>query len=169
MSESLSTLEPSERPCTHCGTGLYDEVRFCFECGAPVVPELDLPCAPAGALEELRTAAFSAVSIRPIEDDDDDELEPGKPIEIESLAFDAVVDEVPIEIEDDEDGTGEDDGTLAETKNADVLPHSGAEHVADSSGTVVALAPERPFPFWPAPPRGETVLSPPPTAPSTVG
>ena len=162
MPEPVSTLEPSECPCTHCGTGLYDEVRFCFECGAPVVPELDLPCAPAGALEELRTAAFSAVSIRPI--DDDEGLEPGKPIEIESLAFEAVVDEVPIELEDEDDVE-----VQAETEDSDAQPRLDPGKIADPSGTVVAMAPERPFPFWPAPPRGETVLAPPPTAPTGMG
>lgn len=156
MSESLSTPEPSVCPCTLCGTALSDEVRFCFECGAAVVPELDLPSAPAGAREELRTPAFSSVRIRPVEDDVG--LEPGKAIEIESLAFKAVLDESPIEFEDDEDDTRDDVEAPQETEDS--------ERVANPSGTVVAMAPDRPLPFWPAPPRGDTVLAPPPTAPA---
>lgn len=156
MSESRFPLEPSEPPCMHCGTVLNDEVRFCFECGAPVVPEFDLPSAPPGALEELRTAAFSPVSIRPIEDGDG--LKPGEPIEIESLGFEVVVDEVPIDLgEDEEDPT--DAPREAAAEPADTTPT-----IEDPCGTVVAMAPEHPLPFWPAPPKGGTVVAPPPTA-----
>lgn len=140
----------------HCETALHAEVRFCFECGAPVVPQLNLPSAPAGALEELQTAAFSPVSIRPIEDDEG--LRPGEPIEIESLGFEVVVDEVPIDLDDDDD-----------SEPADAEPADAPAPIADSSGTVVAMAPEQPLPFWPAPPRGETVLAPAPTAPAALG
>ena len=124
MSDSRFSPE-SELPCTHCGTLLHDEVRFCFECGAPVVPELSLPAAPEGADEELRTAAFSPVSIRPIADDPG--LEPGEPIEIESLEFDVVVDEVPIVLDDEHDD---------EIIEQPIAP----QPVADPHGTVVAMA-----------------------------
>lgn len=159
MSVSRLPLEPFEAPCVHCGTTLYDEVRFCFECGAPVVPELKLPHAPLRALEELRTAAFSPVSIRPIEHDRG--LRPGEPIEIESLGFGVAGDEVPIDLEDDDADDDADDDSEADGQRAEALAI-----IADPSGTVVALAPERPLPFWPAPPRGETVLAPAPCAPS---
>ena len=143
MPESRFSIE-SELPCAHCGTPLHDEVQFCFECGAPVLPELVLPNAPAGADEELKTAAFSPVSIRPKELVQ--ELEPGQPIEIESLGLDVVVEEVPISFDDDE---------------SEPEP---ARPVADPHGTVVSMAPERPMPFWPAPPKGDTVVAPPPVA-----
>jgi hypothetical protein len=142
MPESRFSIE-SEQPCAHCGTPLHDEVQFCFECGAPVLPELVLPNAPVGADEELRTAAFSPVSIRPKEVVA--ELQPGEPIEIESLDLGVVVEEVPINLDEDE-------------------PESAPERVADPHGTVVAMAPERPMPFWPAPPKGDTVIAPPPVA-----
>lgn len=165
MSESRFSLEPSEPPCMHCGTVLNDEVRFCFECGAPVVPEFNLPSAPAGALEELRTAAFSPVSIRPIEEDGG--LRPGEPIEIESLGFEVVVDEVPIDMGED-DGEPEEPSAAQDDEAAAKSP--GLPVIEDpSSGTVVAMAPEHPLPFWPAPPKGGTVVAPPPTAPAASG
>jgi len=164
MSESRFPLEPSEPPCMHCGTVLSDEVRFCFECGAPVVPEFNLPSAPAGALEELRTAAFSPVSIRLVEEDEG--LQPGEPIEIESLGFEIVVDEVPIDMADEEsnpvgDKTAPDDEVVTEPVSLPMIE-------GPSAGTVVAMAPEHPLPFWPAPPKGSTVVAPPPTAPAST-
>ena len=150
MPESRFSLE-TELPCIHCGTPLSEACQFCFECGAPVVPELHLPDAPVGAAEELRTASFSPVRLRLR--DGDPGLRPGEPIEIESLHFDVVVEEIPIELDDD-----------AEIEDA--LP-SGA--VADLHGTVVAMAPEHPMPFWPAPPKGDTVIAPPPTRPRVAG
>jgi len=110
-----------------------------------VVPELQLPDAPPGAAEELRTASFTPVSI-PLRDDDPG-LQPGEPIEIESLRFDVVVDEIPIELDDD----------------AEIEDVPGV--VADLHGTVIAMAPEHPMPFWPAPPKGDTVIAPAPTRP----
>ena len=154
MSESFLPPHRSEAPCAHCGTALYDEVRFCFECGAPVVPELNLPNAPSGALEEFQTAAFSPVSIRPLEDDEG--LRPGEPIEIESLGFEVVVDEVPIDMDDD-DVTAEPAGV------------AGHGTLQDPEGTVVSMAPEHPLPFWPAPAKGGTVVAPAPTASSVAG
>lgn len=145
MPESRFSLE-TELPCTHCGTPLNEACQFCFECGAPVVPELQLPDAPPGAAEELRTASFTPVSI-PLHDDDQG-LQPGEPIEIESLRFDVVVDEIPIELDDD----------------VEIEDVPGA--VADLHGTVVAMAPEHPMPFWPAPPKGDTVIAPAPTRPT---
>ncbi|MCR9159553.1 MAG: hypothetical protein ACE37F_04340 [Nannocystaceae bacterium] len=140
MSASCPSNE-SELPCAHCETPLHAEVQFCFECGAPVLPELLLPRAPAGADEELRTAAFSPVSIRPNEAE---ALAPGETIEIESIAKDVVVEEVPIDLDELE------------------ADSAAARPVADPHGTVVAAAPDRPMPFWPAPPKGETVVAPPP-------
>ncbi len=145
MPESRFSIE-SEQPCAHCETPLHDEVQFCFECGAPVLPELVLPNAPVGADEELRTAAFSPVSIRPKEVSE--ELAPGEPIEIESLGLEVVVEEVPIDLEDDE----------SEPESRPTRP------VADPHGTMVSMAPDRPMPFWPAPPKGDTVIAPPPVA-----
>ncbi|MGH1341821.1 MAG: zinc-ribbon domain-containing protein [Nannocystales bacterium] len=167
MSESRFTLDPSEHPCTHCGTLLNDEVRFCFECGAPVVPEFNLPSAPAGALEELRTAAFSPVSIRPIEDDEG--LQPGEPIEIESLGFEVIVDEVAIDMADEPDEPKADGDVRGASEDrleaADAGSATDAPTIEDPSGTVVAMAPEHPLPFWPAPPKGDTVIAPPPKGP----
>ena len=40
--------------------------------------------------------------------------------------------------------------------------------VGDPHGTVVAMAPENPMPFWPAPPKGDTVIAPPPTGPDAT-
>lgn len=140
----------NEPPCVHCGTPLNEACRFCFECGAPVVPELRLPNAPPGAAEELRTAAFTPVSI-PLRDDEDAGLRPGEAIEIESLQLDVVVEEVPIELDDD----------------TEIDDEPGP--IGDLHGTVVAMAPEHPMPFWPAPPKGETVIAPPPTRPRVAG
>ncbi len=163
MSESRFSLE-SELPCVHCGTALHDEARFCFECGAPVVPELRLPDAPASAVEELRTAAYSPVSIPPIcEDEVDAELQPGEPIEIESLRLDVVVEEVQIALDED--------GAEAAQPDAKAItpPPPPRDTVGDPHGTVLAAGPERPMPFWPAPPKGDTVVAPPPTRPRAAG
>ncbi len=64
MSESRFSLEsdadhPATEPCVHCETELHPEVRFCFECGAPVVLSLKLPAAPASA-EGLRLGTEGA-------------------------------------------------------------------------------------------------------------
>lgn len=144
MSESRFSLEsdadhPANEPCVHCETELHPEVRFCFECGAPVVLSLRLPAAPASAEEELPTATFSAIKMPVVEDD----LTPGEPIEIESLGLDVVVEEVRIELDEEA---------------AEEVPG----RVADPMGTVVAIAPERPMPYWPAPPKGNTVVGKPP-------
>ncbi len=120
MSESRTSNEfdaadPVTEPCLHCKTDLPPEVRFCFECGAPVVPSVAILAPDAQASQ--------------------DGLETGECFEIESLGFEVVVEEVLV---------------------------SDPEDVGDPLGTVVAMAPERPLPFWPAPPKGNTVVAPPP-------
>lgn len=138
----------TEQPCVHCQTPLHAEVRFCFECGTPRIPQFpQVPQVETAEhpLDDLRTAAFSPVSIPPNLEADHD-LEPGEAIEIESLA---VVEEVPIDLDD--------------------TPETDEGQVADPHGTVVAMAPERPMPFWPAPPKGETVVAPPPRKAADLG
>lgn len=145
MSESLRPTESTERPCVHCETPLHAEVQFCFECGAPVATDV----AAKDTADEQPTAAFAAVSIPPpdalaLEAQLEAQLhagslKTGESIEIESLGLEVVVDEVSIEIDE-------------------------PEGVADPHGTVVSMAPERPMPFWPAPPKGETVVAPPPSS-----
>lgn len=141
MSESRFSLE-SELPCVHCGMPLPCDSQFCFDCGAPVVPELCLPNAPPNAAEELDAASFSPLTMRGRRGDVP-ELEPGEPIEITSLKLEVVVEEIPICFDDDDD----------------------EQVVADPHGTMIAAAPDRPMPFWPAPPKGDTVVAPPPRRP----
>ncbi len=64
-----------------------------------------------------------------------------------------VDDDIPIDIEDPEDDP---------ERDADVPP------LPDCEGTVLALAPDAPRPFWPAPAPGGTVIAPPPQRPPSA-
>ncbi|MEM6291302.1 MAG: zinc ribbon domain-containing protein [Myxococcota bacterium] len=176
-------LDVPVEPCPHCETPLHAAVKFCFECGAPVVPSFSLPVAPSPANDaplERATAIFE-----PVPEDPNTNVFDAVPVEVSTQEADEM-DDGPDEYDLD---TGDFDVVepgphtswrwsrdevlvLDEVETEEVVEEIPVEMtdddvVADPHGTVLALAPERPMPFWPAPPKGETVIAPAPTRPKT--
>jgi len=116
----------------------------CIHCGTLLHAEVAFcfECgAPVVPMLVLPPAPGAPVSIRPQQSTTG--LLPGETFEIESLGLEVVVEELDVDVEEGP--------------------------VADPHGTVFAAAPERPMPFWPAPPKGETVVSAPPTRSRAAG
>lgn len=151
--------------CVECGTQLQMGARFCFECGTKV------SAASPSCIEDGTTRALEAVSgevqtsgadfeIEVMECDrspDESWRRSGEDVlELEPVnaSHTECVEEIPIDLDDEDDDEDVDDE--GEHAQVELRP------VADPHGTVIAGMPERPMPFWPAPPPGNTVIGPPP-------
>ncbi len=179
-------LDVPVEPCPHCDTPLHAAVKFCFECGAPVVPTMRLPDAPSPANDapvEHSTAIYEPVP----EDSHTDVFDavPGVETRVETLDEPDIYNDEPDEYDLD---TGDfdvveppdtswqwsrdevlvlDSVDVEEVVEEIPIDMTDDDVVADPHGTVLAMAPEHPMPFWPAPPKGATVVAAAPTRPQT--